>query len=268
MNSPAHQSSWFFAWHHPRFWCTVLWALVIGVGVGAWYLAEQYLGRRAAQQTIFMTPTRDLTEAQRRQAIDDIRPVPTVAAAVWVSPEQLTFRVENQFADPQWAELIPKETAWLPWILEVRPRDPLDRLPAIAGWIGTLKQEGQWQVLWNGSQVAKLKNHRNALRTGGGFFLLFVLLTGMGALLTHDWPQSDRLNLYLWSTAGSVVAPALVWLVVVWAFRGTMQIGWAPPLLAVGSGFLLAGLIGPMLRHKSPRRTEITLSEAYDERTR
>jgi len=83
----------------------------------------------AADQTLVMLPESELDLGEREERRRRMMGEPGVGDARWVAPADLVRQLVRRNPEPGWRELLPEDRAWLPWVLEVRPIDPLGGSP-------------------------------------------------------------------------------------------------------------------------------------------
>lgn len=249
-----------------RLWVTLVWSLTLAVGAAAWDQAELAFEAAAAGTTMVLLPLGSLDEAGRDAMKGKIQGEPGVAAAVWLSPRELTERLSRRFPQGEWHDLFPKDDAWLSWMLEVRPSAPLDTYSRMNDIAARRRQEGVWRmVLWDGAPLEALAGHRHVLHLVLGFFLALVGLGGVAALLRIPLARPGRAGLLAWSGFLGLVGPGAVW-------SAALLAGAEPDdeslMVGLGVGFLLATFIAPMIRLRQERRLSLTVGEDAHERVR
>jgi hypothetical protein len=249
-----------------RLWVTLLWSLTLAVGLAALDWAERQFFEAAVGQTLVLLPARALDETQRQAERARLSGEPGVTGVQWRSPAELTRQVSRRFPQSQWKELFPTDEAWLPWVLEARPVDPLGEPEQVRSFIARRQKEGTWRlVLWDGAAIQNLARQRSALRWVFGFWLLLGGLTGAVALARMPWPGRGGVGLFVWSALLGLLGPAAVWCVALLAETGAddRSLG-----IALGSGFILAAAAAPLLRLRRTQSHSITISEDSHERVR
>ena len=264
MTAGDRHSTWLVPLSLGRFWVTTLWVVMLGVGLAGWEWGERRLRVAAADQTLVMLPESELDlgerEDRRRRMIGE----PGVGDARWVAPADQVRRLARRHPEPGWRELLPEDRAWLPWVLEVRPIDPLGDPLTIGSFIARRKQEGGWPLaLWDAERIGRLRDARRALRVGMGLWLALGALAGAAALARYPWPASAGAALIAWSILFGLAGPGAVWV--------ALRLAGANPdprslMVALGAGFVLAGIVGPMIRKRRNREPSLTAAESEDAR--
>lgn len=248
-----------------RFWLTLLWAVSLAVGVALWDWVEAHFREAAAGQTVLLLPAEPLDDTQRQAVLRMVSQDPAVASANWRSPADLSRIVMVRFPQAEWARLFPADDAWMPWVLEVRPRPPLESHGLIQAFIRQREQEGSWRlVLWDNILIQNLSGERAAVRAAAGMFVILVGVCGAAALKRMVWPTRGGAALAVWSAVAGALAPAAVGSAALLAGElipgRTLAIG-------AGAGFLLAAALAPMLRQPRRKTISTTVREASDERS-
>lgn len=251
-------------WRQPRLWLTLLWAFVLAVGAAGLDWSERTLARRAAAEPLLLLPERELTPDQRRQEETDIAADPAVRSARWLAPADLARQMQRRFDDPRWSDLMPRdEEAWLPWMMQVHPYNPLDRLASIEGFVARRRQQGGWTVLWTGDELRALARTRSQLRMAIGSLLLLAAVAGAGALASLPWPRDERWSLLGWSAVLGALAPVAPMAVV---SQAGVAIDERTLLIGAATGLILAVGVAPVLRQREKARYSLTIREAPNER--
>lgn len=249
-----------------RLWITFLWALTLSVGLAGLDWTERWFHEEARTQTVVLLPRGTMDEDQRQGLRTKLEREPGVAATQWRSPAELTRQISGRFPQSEWQGLFPTDEAWLPWVLEVHPADPLESGELIRAFIARRQQEGAWRLtLWDPEPLQKLLRERALVRAVVGFWLLLAGLGGAVALLRVPWPARGGMVLVAWSALLGLLGPGAVW---------AAALLLAPPGLdpqtlgvALAAGFILATLAAPVLRlPKRKKSLSLSIKEDPDER--
>ena len=242
---PDPSSNFLYPLRSPRLWVAVLWSLTLAVALAAWDWAERRFEDEAAARRIVLLPAVAPDAAARAETLAKITAEPGIASAEWIAPADLTRRIAQLFPSPSGAIFSPDEP-WLTWVLEVRPRSPLDNSLHIDTFTAQRRGEtGRWRmVLWDSTEIQELNRARAALRAVAGFFALIAALAGAAALACLPPPRS-RGPLAFWSGLLGTLAPAAVWGA---ALLGGIEADARSLALAAAAGFLLATLLASVLR--------------------
>ncbi len=249
-----------------RLWITFVWALVLGAGVGVWVWMDDWFSTQAWTMNLLLLPEREpdgpRREALRRTLLNEA----VVREARWLSPDELLRSLERSQSELRPADLIPSEPAWLPWVLELRPRDPLTHAAEIQALVARLGREADWELaLWDAARLHELVALRGRLRALLGVFLGLVLVGGMAALLRTSWPRQAGWWLVGWSALLGAGGPAVLWMA---AQLAGLPVEPTCALAGAGAGFLLAAVFAPVLRVRGNRGVTLSITEADNERVR
>ncbi len=254
----------------PRLWLVFIWALAVSSGIGAGYWAYGYFHDQAARQAILLVPDQPVDEQHRSELALKLGTEPGVASATWIAPADQAQRLQAQFPDERWKEAYPADVNWLPWVLEVKPADPLGNRDLVTAFVAKRQQEGGWQVYWDGSTLDQLSGQA---RTASAILIAWiaVLFTAGCAALTR-MPKPAHGVLCAAATAAAVaIVPAAMW-VALHMLDMTQE---NETFFASGiSGSALAFCIAPMLGlRRTPDKPaastfSTTVEEAPDERVR
>jgi hypothetical protein len=238
------------AWREARLWVTVLWTLVLATGAAGWDWAERRMAAGPSPRPVLLLPDRDPGDEQRREIARRLAGEPGIASAKWRSPSELSRAMTRRFDDDRWRALLPTDQSdWLPWMLEVRPAEPLDGLAQVEAFVVRRRQEGGWGVLWDGVPARRLLKARRELRIFLGLGLALVGLIGAAALRGLGWPTVGGRAFWGWSAGLGTVAPLAV---AAGGWLAGAPVGARAALVAAAAGFLLAGLVAPMIRMPGP----------------
>ena len=243
-------------------WISVLWALVLAVGIAAWDWTEARLTNQAGLQHALLLPAQEITEEERGAERDRLLKEPGVAGAVWVSPADQSARLSQQYPGKLWGGMFSDEQSWLPWILEVGFNDPLDSSEEITAFAARRGGDPAWAVMtWDNGRLSQLRQARTQVRAVGGALLAFVLLAGAAALLST--PATGSAAGAMWRAvlgagmSGAVLGAALL---------SGVPVGARTATIALGAGFVLAAFIAPMLRQVRGRQLSVSVGEGSQER--
>ncbi len=247
-------SSWVSSLGRPRPWVTLLVALVMGLAAGAGWLAmsswHAHLGRH---NVVLLVPERNLSEPERREAAATLSGESMIAT--WLAPAEQADLISQRMPGRLLEQVLPPESGWMPWMLELRPRNPLTPLQPL---IYQVEDQGGWLAFHDARPLAEHKRLYQAFTGGLGIFLLLVGLAGSLALRrlpTPGLPES-----LLTAMAAAVAAP----LALVPAWLVGLPLDASVPLVAAGAGCLVAAL-APLRGTRSEDQEDIqskTLTEA------
>ena len=123
-----------------RLWIVLVWSLTLAVGLAGWDWAERAFEEAASGQQIVLLPRETLDATTREAVRAKLAAEPGVLSAQWVRPADLGRRVSGLFPQSEWQEMFPPdEEALLPWVLEVRPIAPLDRVGPVRAFVSGLE---------------------------------------------------------------------------------------------------------------------------------
>lgn len=252
------RAGWRAPLYSSRLWIAVMWAVAWGLCLAGWDRAERMWAEAAADQAIVLLPVNPPQEREREEARGKVAKETGVGTARWLSPAEWTKRVRSRHGEEDWSKLLPTDQAWLPWLLEVQPVRPLDGIGEIQSFIARRRQEGIWQsIVWDGERIQRWRDERNSLRVLLGLIGLIDGLCGAAALGLTAPPVGGKVGLWLWQSAGGAALPAAI-------MEGARLAG--GPVdgrcvgLAAAAGFILAGLIAPMIRRPEKRERETAIS--------
>jgi hypothetical protein len=239
-------------WRQPRLWTTLLWSLALALPLAAWHAAELSLATRAAANPMLLLPERELAADERDKALNNLQKDGAVALARWLAPADQSRALERRFGDQPWPQLLPAandaaRADWLPWMLEVHFKNPLNNRAAVDALTRRLKSEN-WQVMYESERGLLLARQRDQLRSAIGIYCVFALLAGAGALLMQPWPTAGGIALWAWSAAMGATAPTAVMAA---AWLAGFPLNPSTAAIASGAGFAVAGLLAPMLRQRT-----------------
>jgi hypothetical protein len=233
-----------------RFWVTLLWAMVLAVVVTALDWAEGELRTRAAALPILMVPEARLGEDARRRQLESVTQTWDGVRAAWLSPADQATRISRRFPDEHWRQALDADDAWLPWVLQVWPADPLGH-PATAGALAAWgEQQAGMRVFWDNEPLARLVVARRAVWWPGVFLLALVLSIGAVALGRLGRPAGRQgFGLLVLSAIFGAAAPAAVWSA---AWLAGVALTGRSLALAMFTGLVFAAAVAPMLRERRP----------------
>ncbi|MCE5228650.1 hypothetical protein LLG95_03530 [bacterium] len=257
-----------------RFWLVFIWALSVGAGVGVAYWAYGYFNDQANQQTILLVPDQSLDDQQRSTLSIKFGNEPGITSASWLTPAEQARRLQSQFPDDKWRQAYPADEDWLPWVMEVKPENPLSNRALLTAFIARRQQEGGWQSYWDGSTLDQLVGQFNLLATMLAAWTVVILIAGIFALKSMPKPARPWV-VTLGSAFSAAIAPLFLWAIL---RMQSISVDDAAFAVAAGAGFILACAIAPVLRSRRisdpvpERQVESTFSttvaEAPDERVR
>lgn len=270
MNPQPSNHSLFSPLAQPRLWVILLWALTFAVAAAGFDRFQRHLRDEAAGQKILLVSDQSPGDNQRAELLKKMESEPGVASAAWISPADQVRRIQGQFPDESWREAFPANEAWLPWMLEVGPADPLRNRDLLTGFIARRRQEGGWQVYWDGSTLDSLIARSNSAAITTLVFALLIF--AIGGLALTQMPRSLR-------PVAEVAESTLITLIVIVALWAAAALAgaWADGralAVAAATGFILACFVAPMLRLRRipglPAKSTFstTVTEAPDERIR
>lgn len=254
----------------PRFWIVFLWAFTVAGGFGAGYWAYEYFHAQAARQTILLVPDQALDEIRRNELALKLGAEPCIASATWLAPADQTQRLQSQFPDERWKEAYPADANWLPWVLEVKPADPLGNRDLLTAFIAKRHDEGGWQVYWDGSTLDELGNN---YKNTGYLVMAWIAVTFLsGVIALARMPRPERPIRFTFESTILVGASYNAMMILFNINSEPVQSMAA--FLSMFICLILACIISPMLglRRIPGRSVESTFSttvaEAPDERVR
>jgi hypothetical protein len=248
-----------------RLWVTLLWTLTLSVGSAGWDWSERQFQELALPQRLVLLSKGTLDDRQRQEVRGKLLGEPGIGGVQWISPADLTHQVSRRFPQAEWQGLFPADGAWLPWVLEVHPADPLSQSELIRAFVARREQEGSWRlVLWDPEPLQRLIGERLTVRVVLGFWLILAALSGAVALLRIPWPEQGGLMLLAWSMLAGLMGPAAVWAAAWLLAPQELDIQCLGIALAVG--FILATVVAPVLRHRRRKSLSLEISEAPNER--
>lgn len=232
-----------------RIWTACLWAATVAVGLGSLHAAWVFMARTAQTQAALLVPALAWDASQRERALAEIQAYPEVRESGWISPSELARETGELLPPERWPEILSEEDSWLPWVLEIRWRDPLLTPDAIRWRVEALRLDAQWKfVLWDDEILLRRRGALVTVLVLGGSGLGLIFLLGLIALATG--PRRER-GALAEGLMGALLAMGSVALMGVAA----MLEGFYPEDLTWGiagtTAFLLAGVIAPMI--KRPR---------------
>lgn len=253
-----------------RFWVVFMWALSFSAGVGVMDWAARYLYHQADRESILLVPDQAVDEARRNELSLKLGAEPGVASASWLTPADQAHRLQSQFPDERWKEAYPADPNWLPWVLEVKPADPINNRDLLTAFIARRQQEGGWQVYWDGSTLDQIANQEKLTRR---ILLTWIMVMAVaGAWAIANLPKPKRPIVFALTSGVTVaIVPLAVWAV----FQlSDAQTDHGAFFFAAVTGFVLACFIAPVLGLRripgqpAASTFSTTVEEAPDERVR
>lgn len=253
----------------PRFWVVYLWAFAVSGGFGIGYWSYQFFQTQADLQMILLVPDQPLDDQRRSELAIKLGAEPSIASAAWIAPADQAQRLQSQFPDERWKETYPADPNWLPWVLEVKPADPLGNRDLLTAFIANRRQEGGWQVYWDGSTLDTLIHQRKFAAIVLLSWIVVIFLAGIAAL--------SRLPKHAGLSLGERAAGLVVFVICILALSVFQIMDAAADtrafFIAGFSGLILA-VIAPIIGQRRiplepPASTfSTTVAEAPDERVR
>lgn len=229
-----------------RTYIACLWALAFASLIAGADLADRRIRERASVQSLLLLPAQTLDDPQKAKILADLKSHPEVFSVRWLSPKELAQETSRVVSRELWPSLFAEEEAWLPWIAEVKFRDPIGEGEAVRKILGALEADSTWRLrLWDQAKMSRdaaLVQRILRLSIPGGAIVLLL-----GALGLFFMP-GDRTRPWAEFIINAVAAPALAaGLGAVANYSGIAldQRAWS---LLLGASFILAGLAAPMLK--------------------
>lgn len=231
-----------------RPWTLWLWSVTLALSVAGADRAWREALARGRERSALLVPAGQPPPHRRDEAEKSLETYPEVASAEWLSPSALALEATLAFSRGSLPEIFPDEEAWLPWILEVRFRDPFAQA-RIGARIADLGDDPAWRlVLWDGPASAEdARAARRALLLGGSL-VAFLAFGGFQALRLGP---ARRGRFVHESVIGAFATCATVA-----AFGGVARYAGDAPdarawIVGLGAGLALSGVLGPCLRGRA-----------------
>lgn len=248
----------------PRIWVTALWAMVVGTlvmfAMGFW----NEIDRQASRETILLIPANEPDASERDQLLASLPSAPPGVSLRWISPQKIVSKMGRHYALDADSDLLPQESDWLPWVLEVSwKRLPEIKLlkPIVAR---ARSDKDKWSnVMWPGERLNALLRLRQQILTL--IVGLGVLASLLGGLALQTLPRPKALGFKRVIGSGLLAAGSVL---VVWSLGYMTEAPLGADALGLGMAVAagLASVLAPGLfraRHKS---FHITIGEEDDER--
>lgn len=230
---------------------TALWSILLALGIAFGATAWRAIETRAAAHTILLLPTTPATDSEREERIAAFRDDALIESAEWLSPTALVQRVSSSVPPNVWAELFSEDDAWLPWLLQLRMKEPLASTDAVAERVERLRAEPRYRLVLfdQGALEADASLYRR-LRQGTFAFAGALFLWGLLSVLASPPPRRRAAEALL----GAILVALGIFLGGQ-AFRA-LQYPLDPTawLRAGLAGFGLAAFLGPMLKGRVTRK--------------
>lgn len=222
-----------------------LWSATLALGVATGSSVWERIESRAAERAILLLPASETSETDRERWLASLLEKNSVASGEWLSPTTLVQRVSTSVPADLWAQLFSDDDAWLPWLLQLRPVDPLHSSAELEATLEAFHADPRFRlVLYDQPALTRDAEIWRHVRTGTFLFAGLMMTLGLLALLL-----SPGLTRYpIEAPFGGLLAVILA------AAAGYALQRFGAPLdrnqylRSLATAFGLAALVGPMLK--------------------
>lgn len=224
---------------------TAIWSAVLALGVAAGATTWERIETRANERALLLLPSTESSEADREQWLEHLLEDLNFESGEWLSPKDLVQQVSATVPSEMWGELFSESDAWLPWLLRMRPADPLEDIPAFKAQLEDLRNDPRFRLALYDEAALERDANQYALVRRATFIAAGVLaLLGALALLLSPFTTRWLFDVPL----GAVLAAGLTGLGWYGLLRAGVAVDREQGLRALATALTLAGLIGPMLK--------------------